>query len=100
MTVMLIDPVIAMLHNQHENRWHPILFELAPLPGSVVSPARYKSKGHHTAGFENRELAIEGAKKLSAQVEGARLFIEEDIEWDGLELPAMVQFFPAPAQVA
>lgn len=99
MTLLLIDPVIAMLHNCRESTWHPILFELKPLPGAD-GPARHKSKGHHTNGFSTRDAALAAAKDLASHLEGARLFLDQDIEWDGVLMPALVMFFPPPGQTA
>lgn len=90
--MMMIYPAIALLHNQAQGRWHPILFSEAPFPGSPEpnSPIRLRSRGHHTEGFASREDALEGALALAAQVEPApAMFLDRDLEWDGLDVPAM-----------
>src|SRR4051812_35611179 len=92
MSVIFIDPIVAMLHNQKTDRWHPILFVGSPLPGGD-GPMRHKSKGHHTAGFDTREQADVGANELKDQVIGARM-VDTVFEWDGEDMPAMVEFFP------
>lgn len=99
MAVLLIDPVVAMLHNCKQGTWHPILFEEAPVPGAN-GPARHRSKAHHTAGFSQRDAAVTAAKELANQLEDARVFLDSDIQWDGRETPALVQFFPPAEQVA
>ena len=48
---MLLKTVIATLHNDKTDRWHPIFFVESPLPGDCLA-VRYKSKGHHTDGFD------------------------------------------------
>lgn len=93
MTFIFIDPVVAMLHNQKTDRWHPILFVGNPLPGGIEAPMRHKSKGHHMAGFDTREQADVGAREMKEQVKGARM-VDTVFEWDGEDIPAMVHFFP------
>jgi hypothetical protein len=96
----VFNPVIGMLHNTKLNRWHPILFVEAPLPGppDVGEPVRHKSKGHHTAGFETRELALARAEELAKQIAPdsigpVSMSLEKDILWDGDGIPALVTFF-------
>jgi hypothetical protein len=57
---MFLNPILAMLFNAKENRWHPILFLESPLPGppDAAKPVRHKSKFHHTTGFPIRVGAI------------------------------------------
>lgn len=89
--MFLLNPIIGMLHNQALNRWHPILFYEAPFPGPAESgkPVRMRSKGHHTEGYATREAAVAGANELAEKVAGARLAIEQDIEWAGDGVPAL-----------
>ena len=96
------QPIIAMLHNTKEDRWHPIIFLESPLPGppDAAQPVRHKSKNHHTAGFATRAEALSsltGPEGLVARI-GAMFgkpetCLEEDIPWDGEGIPAMVAFF-------
>lgn len=101
----LMNPVIAMLRDVNNNRWHPILFYEAPLPGGW-GPRRWKSKGHHTDGFDSRERALEECRgTLLSQVEqvacGVVSFcLDDDIPWDGEGVPAMVSFFNIEGEVA
>lgn len=88
-----LNPIFGLLHNVKENRWHPILFIEAPLPGPPESgkSIRLKSKGHHTTGFATREDAIAEIADKAPHVEPpAAIDTEKDIEWDGEDTPAMV----------
>lgn len=88
---MMLNPVVAMLKNHTTGCWHPILFREAPFPGDPSgdsSPRRLRSKGHHGAGFDSREAAIETANSWASQI-SARCALDQDIAWDGIELPAM-----------
>ncbi len=93
-----MNPIIGMIHNMKLNRWHPVIFLEAPLPGGD-GPSRHKSRLHHTSGFETRELAITSAKgeladRCKAQFFGEIKFsLEKDFPWDGEGVPAMVVFF-------
>jgi hypothetical protein len=96
-----VNPVIAMLHNLKDNRYHPILFLESPLPGppSPDTPVRHKSTGHHTTGFATREEALtyvrgEFLEIVKTKFIGEpRLCLQKDFPWDGDETPAMVVFF-------
>lgn len=90
--MLMINPAIAVLHNQALGRWHPILFSEASFPGVADpnSPVRLRSRGHHTEGFDTREAALVGAQELKVRVEPSpAMFLASDIEWDGSDIPAM-----------
>lgn len=94
---MFFKTVIAMLHNQKLNRWHPILFENTFAPGDGEVSA-YKSRMHHTSGFATREEAVNDIPNLKERVNSHigpvdKIAIDKDIEWDGEGIPAMVDFF-------
>lgn len=94
---MLLNPIIAMLHDTTNDRWHPIVFREAPLPGEA-GPTRHKSKSHHTEGFPTREEAITGCHELQGElgkhsIGEVKLCLEKAFEWDGEGVPAMVVFF-------
>jgi hypothetical protein len=97
----MLNPIIAMLHNVGANRWHPIVFIEHPLPGpyDAAKPHRHKSSGHHTEGFETREAAVanvndELSGKIASRALGlTRIALDDDIEWDGEGIPAIVAFF-------
>ncbi len=92
-------PIIAMLHNSGANRWHPILFLEAPLPGDDPDkPVRHKSKGHHTAGFATHAEALAEVESMRERLKQhfgseVRTCLEKDFPWDGDGVPAMVVFF-------
>lgn len=90
-----LNPIVAMLHNTAENRWHPVLYLESPLPGppDASKPVRHKSKMHHTGGFDTREAALANAKELMTQTDCTKSALAEDMEWDGGEIPADMAFF-------
>lgn len=97
---MLLNPVIATLHNAQTDRWHPILFIESPLPGGAL-PVRHKSKGHHTVGFDTKSASDNYAKtELSSQAGGAAFMPNAVFEWSGCDVPAIVHFFDHPATAA
>jgi hypothetical protein len=82
---------VGMLHNTATNRYHPIVFRPAPSTSDGSGPAkafRYRSKGHHTAGFDTKEEAMQNIAKQPA-------FEWSGLEWawDGVEMPAMTWWF-------
>jgi hypothetical protein len=90
--------IFGMLHNTKTGRFHPIVFRQAPMPSGVDTDfgmMRHKSKGHHTDGFDTIEAAQEYVVTSCASGEhtdsGCRY------EWDGEDIPAMVEWFPNPA---
>lgn len=88
--------IVAMLLNQATNRYHPVVFAMAPLPGGHTSEGgeRYKTRGHHTTGFESRDEAVAFAEKeYVARIPGGRPALGGDILWDGQDTPAMSIFF-------
>lgn len=96
----MLNPVIALLYNAETNRWHPIIFCESPLPGPPSSDklVRHKSKGHHTSGFDTRDEAIAEAKQIAEKIKPeaigpVSLSLENQFEWDGKGIPAMVEFF-------
>ena len=95
---MVFNPLITILYNEKLNRWHPILFREAPLPGppSPDKPIRHKSCGHHTVGFEERADAEAECRKMAEhdELHDAKI-IDELIAWDGEEIPAMAICFDA-----
>lgn len=96
------NPVILMLKNIVTKKYHPILFwECPPPSGNLGDGLRWKSKGHHTTGFTDRDEAVKGAMDLVKQshdmlVIGSvyyQLGEENDAVWDNTEMPAAVQTF-------
>jgi hypothetical protein len=96
-----MNPIIAMLHDIQNNRYHPIIFLEHPLPGKALGeePVRHKSKGHHTTGFATREEALADAQNeefvgnLRANWGEPRFALANDLPWDGKGIPAMVVWF-------
>ena len=86
--------IVGMLKNTSTGRLHPILFRPAPLPGGAdldMRAQRYKSKGHHTEGFDNRDAAMSGAQALCDSTHAE--FRDVEWEWNGEGIPAIVTFF-------
>lgn len=85
----------GILKNTKTGRFHPISFRAAPMPGNAdgnLSAQRFKSLGHHTDGF----AAIEEARAWIATKhtpDDTMIDTGEQWEWDGVEVPAMVQFY-------
>lgn len=95
---MLLNPIVAMLHNEKTDRYHPILFRESPLPGPHYEGKliRHKSVGHHTNGFDTREEAlkhIETSKDMKENCPYMKKCLDKDIPWDGEGLPLAVVFF-------
>ncbi len=94
----MLNPVVAILKNDKTGRWHPIVYREAPIPGDV-GPRRWKSKMHHTAGFDDREGALDDAVALCGRLAPMAVgpvhhSLEDDLQWTGEEaIPAEVAFF-------
>jgi hypothetical protein len=88
--------VVSILHNIKLNRWHPITFELRPPPGGQLSETacRYKSRGHHTEGFETREAALKWIDTIHQERNpDSGRSLNADFVWSGEDVPAMVVHF-------
>lgn len=96
-----MEALVMMLKNTKENTYHPIMYFESPFPGGFESEVnkktvRYKSKGHRTTGFLDRQEAIDTIKseledrlvdigyKVNKELDG-------DLEWDGIDIPADIQ---------
>src|SRR5687768_12948962 len=97
--------LIKMLHNTKQDTYHPIFYYDSPLPGNAGegSLMRYKSKGHHSTGFKERDEAIASAnvlhKKLVEEHHDTvlvELDKKDDIIWNDDEIPADTQLRPWP----
>lgn len=96
-----MQALVMMLKNTQANTYHPIMYFEHLLPGGHDSEAnqkiiRYKSKGHRTIGFADRQEAIDSIKpemedKLKEMGYSLNKELEGDLEWDGIEIPADVQ---------
>lgn len=63
--------VVQIQHDQTTGRFHPAYYALAPLPGPASADAkflRYKSRGHHTTGFETLEEAQQDSLPVAAHL--------------------------------
>ncbi len=80
----------GILKNAKLDRFHPILFRYGPAPSSDASDdvQRYKSSGHHTAGFDTEEEAKAFISELGGYANTGCVW-----EWDGEDIPAIVQWF-------
>jgi len=85
--------LIGMLFNTAKNTYHPIFYYESPFPGEGTdSVVRFKSKGHHTTGFEKLGDAIDSLPDLQQRITGQGYIpivdIEAMIEWNGDGVPA------------
>lgn len=92
-----MNPVISILYNSKENKYHPILFLNHFLPGGIDGN-RYKSKMHHTKGFSDREDAIKSIKnEFSSVVKDnfgePKLSLSKEIVWNGEGVPVITTIF-------
>lgn len=61
---------IRIQHAEDTGRYHPAYYHLAPFPGTAETTAvRYKSGGHHAAGFSDLDAAQENAARLAAELD-------------------------------
>ena len=83
----------GILKNTATGRFHPISFRPAPAPSSSPedSAERYKSLGHHTDGFDTLEAAKGWIGQRDTMEDTGTVW-----EWDGTDIPAMVQRFSKP----
>jgi hypothetical protein len=99
--------LVKILYNLPKGTWHPIWYRESPLPGGPQAVGnkemiRFKSVGHHTAGFHNRGKALADISmnlliKISEM--GFNYIIqelEEDLPWDDIEVPADIQLRTRP----
>lgn len=89
-----------MLKNLATGRWHPIMYVEKSFPSSLNEPQpmiRFKSKGHHTTGFENRDEAVASLDDLKKRMieslflSKVTIDITDDIGWEGNDLPLDIQ---------
>lgn len=92
--------LVKTLFNIENSTWHPIMYFEYPFLGEYnkSNPTRYKSKGHHTTGFTNRQAAIDYINaSLIPTIKDKTIYtditveLEEDIIWSGVDIPADVQ---------
>jgi len=86
--------LIMMLFNFKTETFHPIMYFESPLPGNPDNLFRFRSKGHRTVGFKNREEALATIEpELVQRLEGHKIFkdLEGDLPWDGEGIPTDTQ---------
>ena len=93
-----MQALVMMLQNTSTQKFHPIFYLESPLPGGNESDGninliRYKSKGHHTAGFIDRNEALLSINtQLIDQIKQIgytpNLELDNDLLWDGIGVPA------------
>ena len=60
--------LVLIQHDVSTGRYHPAYYLLAPFPGELTSPTRYKSKAHHPEGFHDLPSARAHAEELASQL--------------------------------
>lgn len=93
--------IIRILHAADTGRYHPTWYSLRPLPGPATpsKAVRYKSRGHHTAGFEDLESARADAAELESVLEERGEFVAHE-DYPVRELASAgtdILLFPADA---
>lgn len=88
-----MSAIVKMLKNTSTNQYHPIVYVENPFPGKYNEFTRYKSMGHRTTGIDSREKAVESIDSellpgLQLMGHVVTLEVEEDVEWDGVDIPA------------
>ena len=80
----------GILRNTVTGRFHPILFRPGPAPSESATDHahRYKSRGHHTEGFDTHDEALAFVNSREDWKWSGR-----EWEWDGDDVPAMVEWF-------
>lgn len=85
--------LIMMLFNLKEQTYHPIFYFEHPFSSQPDNTFRFKSKGHRTNGFKDKEKALQSIEiEIVSQVKkmGYTLYkeLETDLPWDGENVPA------------
>jgi malate synthase len=81
--------VACLILNTATNRWHPLVMRPSPQPSWKAPEAvRYKSRGHHTEGFDTRAEA-ERWNQTKAREQGW-LLDGAVLKWNGEDIPATV----------
>lgn len=85
-----------MLFNTAEKTYHPIFYFESPFLYSGGNDlVRFKSKGHRTTGFTNRQDALDSIQTelIDRLKETFAIYTELDgnLEWDGVGIPADIQ---------
>jgi hypothetical protein len=93
-----MQALVMMLQNTSTQKFHPIFYLESPLPGGHESEGnqkliRYKSQGHHTSGFVDRNEALVSINtELIDQIKSIgytpTLELDQDILWNGQGVPA------------
>ncbi len=93
-----MEALVMMLINTKTQTFHPIFYLENKFPGPMESELntnaiRFKSKGHHTTGFADRQSAIDSINnslidKIKSIGYNPRIEIDADLVWDGEEIPA------------
>lgn len=92
-----MEALIQILFNTKNNTYHPIYFLQSGFPGGADAKVnqnivRFKSKGHHTFGFNERQAALQSIhERLVPGIKDAgynvTLEVDQDSEWDGEGTP-------------
>ena len=83
--------LIMLLFNLKDETYHPIFYLEHPFPGKPDNLFRFRSKGHRTTGFKNRQEALDTIQ--SELIDRLPEYViyqetEVDLPWDGENIPA------------
>ena len=87
-----MNSLIKIVKNTKDNTFHPMFYFESPLPGNPDTLTRYKSKMHHTEGFETlKEAKTNSESDLKSKLEengySVELELEGVLQWDGEGIP-------------
>lgn len=87
---------ISVLFNTKENTYHPMMYFEKPFPGDSSNLIRFKSHGHRSIGFKDREEALKTIQPEIKDRSEGYLFYEDlknDIKWNGEGIPTDIKIF-------
>lgn len=91
-----MNALIMMLFNLKEETYHPILYFEHPFSGNIENSLyRFRSKGHRTIGFKDRQEALNSIQtELIDRLPNYKIYkdLDCDLPWDGENIPTDNQF--------
>jgi len=85
--------LIMMLFNTSTSTYHPIMYFEHPFFADT-DLVRFKSKGHRTNGFVDRDMALATIQpELVDRLGGYSIYkdLDDNLIWDGEDIPADIQ---------
>ena len=90
-----MNSLVKIVVDLEKERFHPMVYVESPLLGNDNTVTRFKSKMHHTGGFDTLEEANDNAiNDLKGKLEGQGWIVTLELEglvpWDGQGVPTDV----------